>query len=122
MKKANRNWMLILGLAGSLALPGMAMADSWNRAPQKFAGQHVQQRYDRYHRDGDHRYHARREHREWREHREHRRYDRDAYRWHEWREHEWREHARYRGYRVYPRVHWSGFFVYPSAGLVLNLR
>lgn len=117
MKNTKRKWMLVLGLAGSLVLPGMAMADSWHQAPQKFAGQHVQQRYERHHRDRDHRYHERREHHEWREHRHYRRYDRDNY-----RRHEWREHAYYRGHRVYPRAYWSGFFAYPSVGLMFNMH
>lgn len=123
MKNAKRKWMLVLGLAGSLALPGMAMADGWYQAPQKFAGQHYQQRYDRYHRDRDHRYQDRRDHREWREHsewrehRDYRHYDRDAY-----RGHEWREHAHYYRYPVYPRVYWSGFFAYPSAALTLHMH
>ncbi|MEJ2360023.1 MAG: hypothetical protein P8Z75_01150 [Gammaproteobacteria bacterium] len=121
MKNAKRNWMLVLGLAGTLALPGLAMADGWRHAPQKFAGQHYQQRHDWHGHHRDHRDHyARhrdRDRHEWREHRRYHRYDRDAY-----RRHEWREHARYYGRPIYPRAYWSGWLAFPSVGLILNVH
>lgn len=132
MKNTNRHWIIALGLAASLSLPGLAFADGWNRVPQKFAGQHYQQRFhnDAHVRD-DHRHHeyARRDddHHEWREHQHYRHFDRDDYRRHEWREHEWREHewrrhADYYRYRVYRGAYWTGPFVPSSVGLLIHLR
>lgn len=129
MKNTNRHWIVALGLAASLSLPGLAFADGWNRVPQKFAGQHYQQRFhnDTHARDGyRHREFARRDddRHEWREHRHYRHFDRDGYREHEWREHAYRNarRAHYYGYRVYPGAYWIGPFVPSSVGLLINLR
>lgn len=132
MKQTNHKWIITLGLATALALPGMAMADGWKRPPQKFPSHQYQQndQHHRYHRDshrgrdyarrGDHRRH------EWREHHRYRHFDRDDYREHEWREHHHyhRYYGRpaYYGYRVYPGAYWSGFVASPSLGLVIDLH
>lgn len=133
MKRTYRNLLLALGLAGSLALPGLALADNWHEHAQPYSPKlQPSPRHDTYRgQDRDH-YRGRefaerddfRRH-EWREHRRERRFAR--HRW--YREHEWREHARryyrlhrYYGYGVYPGAFVSGIYVAPTPRLVIDLR
>ena len=129
MKHAKRNLVIALGLATSLVLPGLAMADNWNKQSMKYQAQqrHVQQRggheHDRYResarRDGN-------DHHEWREHdRGHGGYERDtAYSHNEWREHAYRYHGprHYYGYGVYPGAYVPGAYIAPSLGIFIDLR
>lgn len=131
MKDAKRNLIITLGLAASLVLPGLAMADSWKQSSFKYQAQQRQQDrhegHDRY-RGRDFARHDRDDRHEWRErHRHQHRFDRDRY----YGYNEWREHARpyyvppryygY-GYGVYPGAYLSGVYAAPSVGLVIDLR
>ena len=116
MKHTNRNMLFALGLATSLVLPGVALADNWHQPSLKYSAKHHQvQRHDA------HRGHDRDRHRD-------SRYayrDRDAA--HEWREHaeryyRYHRHHRHYGYGVYPSAFVSGVYVAPTPRLVIDLR
>jgi hypothetical protein len=129
MKHTYRNILIALGLASSLAVPGLALADNWNSSPAQYSPKQYQaQRYD-----------AHREYQRGRDHDREFAY-RDGYPGHEWREHhrwqrfdrdddEWREHAQryYRwhreyGYGYYPGAYVSGFYVVPTPRVIIDLR
>jgi hypothetical protein len=133
MKRTHRNLMLALGLATSLVLPGLALADNWHGHAQQYSPkQRPAQRHDTY------RNHARDHHRgyefadrddfrrhEWREHRRWHRIERHR----EYRHHEWREHARryyrlhrYYGYGVYPGAFVARTYLVPTPRLVIDLH
>jgi hypothetical protein len=130
MKSAKRNLIIALGLATSLVLPGLAMADSWKQQSQRHS---PQQRQENRHDGHDHdryRESARRDNygrHEWREHHRQHRFDSDRY----YGYNEGRGHARpYHvppryygyGYGVYPGAYLSGVYAAPSVGLVIDLR
>jgi hypothetical protein len=127
MKHTYRNMIIALGLATSLVLPGLAMADNWNPSARQYSPkQYPSQQQGAYR--GHDGYRGREVARrdgyaghEWREHQRWQRFDHDA---HEWREHTHRyvEPPYYYGYRVYPSAIVSGIYFAPTPRLVIDLR
>jgi len=123
MKHSKRNLTIALGLAASLVVPGLAMADNWQQPSWKYS---VKQQHQREYRHEQH--FAQREHRdrhEWREHQRRHRFERDAYyHRHQWREHEreYYELRRHHGYGLYPSAFRTGIVVVPAPRLVIDLR
>jgi len=134
MNNTYRKLIVLLGLAGSLSLPGLALADNGRYSP-KFSG-HQQ------HEQRDVRYRGQDGHNQYRQHDRYRHDERRHYNSHHQR-HDHHRHGHHYAYRVghyhgnhycaldhgpayhygyYPGAYMSGVYVSPSVGLHIDLR
>lgn len=137
MKSTYHKLIALLGLAGSLTLPGLAMADNNGRYSPKYPAHQAQEQ--RHERHGNHQDRDRHQ-----QHERHRHDDRRHYGSYNHGRHQGHGHGHHYAYRVghyhghrycaldhgpayyygggYPAAYVSGVYVTPSLGLHIDLR